>query len=152
MLKKDYNTAFPEDEDDSNYMNHKQLEYFRQKLIKWRETLQKESEELATELLRPQVDADLTDMATREYNIVLILKNSKRNEALIMEINKAIQRIDDGLYGYCEETGEKIGIARLEANPITLYSIEEQERREKQQKLYSNDQESDFNNNFLNDN
>ena len=150
MLQKNYITH-SEDEDDSNYMDHKQLEYFRQKLTKWREALQKESEEQTTEVLQPQADADLTDMATREYNTELILKTRKRNEALTIEIDKALKRINDGLYGYCEETGEKIGIARLEANPITLYCIEEQERREKQQKLYSDDQEPDYNNNFLND-
>ena len=150
MLQKNYTTP-SEDEDDSNYMDHKQLEYFREKLIKWREALKKECEEQTSEVLQPQADADLTDMATREYNTELILKTRKRNEALIIEIDKALKRISDGLYGYCEETGEKIGIARLEANPITLYCIEEQERREKQQKLYSDDQESDYNNNFLND-
>ena len=150
MLQKNYMTP-PEDEDDSNYMDHKQLEYFRQKLTKWREALQKESEEQTIEVLQPQADADLTDMATREYNTELILKTRKRNEALTIEIDKALKRINDGLYGYCEETGEKIGLARLEANPITLYCIEEQERREKQQKLYSDDQEPDYNNNFLND-
>ncbi|MGN7618890.1 MAG: TraR/DksA family transcriptional regulator [Ehrlichia sp.] len=133
MLQKNYITP-SEDEDDSNYMDHKQLEYFRQKLIKWREALQKESEEQTIEVLQPQADADLTDMATREYNTELILKTRKRNEALTTEIDKALKRINDGLYGYCEETGEKIGIPRLEANPVTLYCIEEQERREKQQK------------------
>ncbi|MCU7611309.1 TraR/DksA family transcriptional regulator [Anaplasma capra] len=130
------------DEEDENYMNPKQLDYFRNKLIAWKQALQKESEEKAKEVLQSCVDADLTDMATREYETDLTLQTCNRNDALTVEIDKALQRIDDGLYGYCEETGEKIGTARLEANPVTLYCIEEQERREKQQKLY-NDKEED---------
>ncbi|QGR02132.1 TraR/DksA family transcriptional regulator [Ehrlichia ruminantium] len=151
MLQKNYTIKSDEPKNDSHYMNHKQLEYFRNKLIKWHEALQKESEEQTIEVLQPQADADLTDMAIKEYNTELILKTRKRNEMLTIEINKALQRIENGSYGYCEETGEEIGIARLKANPITLYCIEEQERREKQQQLY-NDEELEYNHNFLNDN
>ncbi|MDD9361695.1 MAG: TraR/DksA C4-type zinc finger protein, partial [Anaplasma sp.] len=67
----------------------------------------------------------------------LTLQACNRNDELALEIDKALQRIDEGLYGYCEETGEKIGLGRLKANPVTLYCIEEQERRERQQKLYN---------------
>ncbi|KJV69341.1 TraR/DksA family transcriptional regulator [Candidatus Neoehrlichia procyonis] len=128
-------------DDDEHYMDHKQLEYFREKLIKWRDILQKESEEKTNEILQAQVDSDLTDMATKEYATNITLQTYNRNDALTAEINKALQRINDGIYGYCEETGEKIGIARLEANPITLYCIEEQERREKQQRLHNIDED-----------
>ncbi|ACZ48915.1 dnaK suppressor protein [Anaplasma centrale str. Israel] len=129
------------DEEDENYMNPKQLDYFRNKLITWKQALQRESAEKAREVLQSHADADLTDMATREYDTDLTLQTCDRNDALTVEIDKALQRIDNGLYGYCEETGEKIGTARLEANPVTLYCIEEQERREKQQKLYSDEGE-----------
>ncbi|CAH57753.1 DNAK suppressor protein [Ehrlichia ruminantium] len=151
MLQKNYTIKSDEPENDSHYMSHKQLEYFRDKLIKWHEALQKESQEQTIEVLQPQADTDLTDMAIKEYNTELILKTRQRNEILTIEINKALQRIENGSYGYCEETGEEIGIARLKANPITLYCIEEQERREKQQQLY-NDTELEDNHNFLNDN
>ncbi|CEG20744.1 TraR/DksA family transcriptional regulator [Anaplasma phagocytophilum] len=134
MLPKDY--VF-DDEDDENYMNHRQLDYFRQKLIQWKAALKKESEEKTREVLQSHVDADLTDMATREYDTDLTLQACNRNDELALEIDKALQRIDEGLYGYCEETGEKIGLGRLKANPVTLYCIEEQERRERQQKLYN---------------
>ncbi|QXK92293.1 TraR/DksA family transcriptional regulator [Neoehrlichia mikurensis] len=130
-------------DEDEHYMDHKQLEYFREKLVKWRDSLQKESEEKTNEILQAQIDSDLTDMATKEYATHITLQTYNRNDILTNEINKALQRINDGIYGYCEETGEKIGIARLEANPITLYCIEEQERREKQQRLYNNIDEDD---------
>ena len=134
MLQKD--CVFDED-DDENYMNPRQLDYFRQRLIEWRAALKKESEEKTREVLQTHVDADLTDMATREYETDLTLQACCRNDELTLEIDKALKRIDEGLYGYCEETGEKIGLGRLNANPVTLYCIEEQERRERQQKLYS---------------
>ncbi|MFV9839188.1 MAG: TraR/DksA family transcriptional regulator [Aaplasma endosymbiont of Hyalomma asiaticum] len=134
MLQQDY--VF-DDDDDENYMNPRQLDYFRQKLIEWRAALKKESEEKTKEVLLTHVDADLTDMATREYETDLTLQACNRNDELTLEIDKALKRIDEGLYGYCEETGEKIGLGRLKANPVTLYCIEEQERRERQQKLYS---------------
>ncbi|MGN7678452.1 MAG: TraR/DksA family transcriptional regulator [Anaplasma sp.] len=126
----------PDDEEDENYMNPKQLDYFRSKLIAWKQALQQESEKKAAEALQSHADADLTDMATREHETDLTLQTCNRNDALAVEIDNALRRIDCGLYGYCEETGEKIGLARLEANPVTLYCIEEQERREKQQQLY----------------
>ncbi|WP_333939460.1 TraR/DksA family transcriptional regulator [Candidatus Anaplasma sp. TIGMIC] len=127
-------------------MNPRQLEYFRKQLIEWRETLRRESEEKTKEVLQSHVDADLTDMATREYDTDLTLQACNRNDELALEIDKALQRIDTGLYGYCEETGEKIGIGRLKANPVTLYCIEEQERRERRQKLYNtgDDDEDDL--------
>ena len=134
MLPDDYKF----DEEDENYMNQRQLDYFKQRLLEWRAALERESEEKTKEVLQAHVDADLTDMATREYETDLTLQACIRNDELTVEIDKALQRIRDGLYGYCEETGEKIGIGRLKANPITLYCIEEQERRERQQKLYNN--------------
>ncbi|QJC27979.1 RNA polymerase-binding transcription factor DksA [Anaplasma platys] len=134
MLPEDYEF----DEEDENYMNQRQLDYFKQRLLEWRAALEKESEEKTKEVCQAHVDADLTDMATREYETDLTLQACIRNDELTVEIDKALQRIKDGLYGYCEETGEKIGIGRLKANPVTLYCIEEQERRERQQKLYNN--------------
>ncbi|KOR31494.1 molecular chaperone DnaK [Achromatium sp. WMS3] len=121
---------------DEDYMGPKQLEYFRQKLIAWREELiievQKTLDELRDQTY--QEIGDEADRANRESEHALELRNRDRYNKLLPKINAALARIEDGSYGYCEETGEPIGIARLEARPIATLSVEAQERRELRQR------------------
>ena len=112
--------------DKGPFMNPVMLEYFRQKLIRWREELLRESSETiqqtlqSTELQKP----DLADRASAETDHALELRTRDRERKLISKINEALLRIEDGTYGYCEETGEPIGVARLDARPIATLSIE----------------------------
>jgi DnaK suppressor protein len=114
------------------------LEYFRLKLVDWRSDLLRESSETIhntlqeTELQQP----DLADRATAETDHALELRTRDRERKLISKINSALQRINDGEYGYCEETGEPIGVPRLEARPVATLSLEAQERHEKMEKTH----------------
>lgn len=114
------------------YMNARQLEYFRRKLVEWRATLRKESGETLEALQEsaPQ-EPDLADRATTEIDRALELRTRDRARKLISKIDAALKRIEDGTYGYCEETGEPIGLKRLEARPIATLSFEAQERHER---------------------
>ncbi len=120
------------------FMNPIMKEYFRQKLIAWREELLKESEVTiqntlqTTELQKP----DLADRASAETDHALELRTRDRERKLITKINEALLRIDDGSYGYCEETGEPIGVGRLDARPIATLSIEAQERHERMERTH----------------
>ncbi|AHE99493.1 RNA polymerase-binding protein DksA [Thioalkalivibrio paradoxus] len=116
---------------DEPYMNPRQLEYFRRKLQAWREELIAESEE-TLEHLRTEnwQEADPNDRATHESEASLELRTRDRYRKLIGKIDSALRRIDLGEYGYCEETGEPIGLARLEARPIATLSVEAQEAHE----------------------
>lgn len=120
------------------FMNPVMLEYFRQKLITWREELIKESEDTiqstlqTTELQKP----DIADRASAETDHALELRTRDRERKLITKINEALLRIDDGSYGYCEETGEPIGVGRLDARPIATLSIEAQERHERMERTH----------------
>lgn len=119
------------------YMNPKQLEYFRQKLIAWREELMQEAQE-TLENLRDQAYqevGDEADRANRESEHGLELRTRDRYRKLQRKIEQALERIDDGSYGYCEDTGDPIGIRRLEARPIATLSIDAQERREMKEKV-----------------
>lgn len=124
--------------DKKEYMNPVMLEYFRQKLIEWRSELLRESSETIqntlqeTELQKP----DLADRASAETDHALELRTRDRERKLISKINEALMRIDDGEYGYCEETGEPIGVARLEARPVATLSLEAQERHERKEKTH----------------
>ena len=124
--------------DKKGYMNPIMLEYFRQKLIEWRSELLRESSETIqhtlqeTELQKP----DLADRASAETDHALELRTRDRERKLISKINEALMRIDDGEYGYCEETGEPIGVARLEARPVATLSLEAQERHERKEKTH----------------
>ena len=119
------------------YMNSLQLEYFRQKLLRWREELLHESEETLHHLQEEDHnEPDITDRATTETNRALELRTRDRARKLIAKIDEALARIEDGSYGYCEETGEPIGLARLEARPIATLSVEAQERHERLEKTY----------------
>ncbi|MDY0030152.1 MAG: RNA polymerase-binding protein DksA [Pseudobdellovibrionaceae bacterium] len=124
--------------DDEEFMNPVMKEYFRQKLIAWREELLKESEGTihntlqSTELQKP----DLADRASAETDHALELRTRDRERKLITKINEALLRIDDDTYGYCEETGEPITVGRLDARPIATLSLEAQERHERMERTH----------------
>ena len=119
------------------FMNSKMKEYFRLKLINWKKDLLKESSQTLKKLQKEENSPkpDLTDRATEEIERSFELRTRDRERKLIIKIDGALKRIDDGSYGYCEETGEAIGIKRLEARPIATLSIEAQEIHEKKKKL-----------------
>ena len=117
------------------YMNSKQLEYFRMKLVTWRDELVEESRETISNLQGEVRDVgDEAERATRETENSLELRTRDRYRKLINKINKTLDRLDDGDYGYCEETGEEIGLKRLEARPIATLCLDAQERWELRQK------------------
>lgn len=129
-LPKDYKPS-----PDEEYMNPTQIEYFRQKLITWRDELVEESRETISNLQSEVRDVgDEAERATRETENSLELRTRDRYRKLINKINKTLARIDDGEYGYCEETGEEIGLKRLEARPIATLCLDAQERWEIRQK------------------
>ena len=122
------------------FMNPKQQEYFRSKLRTWRSELLKESEETLESLQEGGLqEADLADRASAEMEKSLELRTRDRARKLISKIDAAIQRIEDGSYGYCEETGEPISLKRLEARPIATLSVEAQERHERMERTHRSD-------------
>ncbi|MCK5384927.1 MAG: RNA polymerase-binding protein DksA [Alphaproteobacteria bacterium] len=129
------------EKDKGEFMNLIMKEYFRRQLISWREELLKESEATihdtlqGTELQKP----DLADRASAETDHALELRTRDRERKLIAKINSTLRKIDEDEYGYCEETGEPIGIARLKARPIASLSIEAQERHERMEKTQRDD-------------
>jgi DnaK suppressor protein len=119
------------------YMNAKQLEYFRHKLQNWRAELIAESQETINNLKEENWrEPDLSDRASLETEAGVELRTRNRYLKLIGKIDSALRRIDDKTYGYCEETGDPIGIKRLEARPVATMTIEAQERHEKMEKQY----------------
>lgn len=123
--------------EDEEFMNSKMAEYFRQKLLKWRAELLQESNETLQHLQEsPGVEPDIADRASLETERALELRTRDRARKLIAKIDEAVERIDDGAYGFCEETGEPISISRLEARPIATLSIEAQERHERMEKTH----------------
>lgn len=122
------------------FMNERQREYFRRKLLTWREDILKESKETISALQAETVQhADLTDRATSEADRALELRTRDRQRKLISKIDAALRRIDEGTYGFCEDTGEPISLRRLDARPIATLSIEAQERHERREKVYRDD-------------
>lgn len=122
------------------FMNPLQVEYFRQKLLKWRADLLKEADETLASLSEGGIhEADITDRASVETDRALELRTRDRARKLISKINQALLRVENGSYGYCEETGEPIGLKRLEARPIATLSIEAQERHERMEKIHRDD-------------
>jgi len=118
-------------------MNPKQREYFRQKLMRWREELLKESSETLQHLQEESLqEADMTDRASLETDRSIELRTRDRERKLISKIDAALRRIDDGTYGYCEETAEPIGVRRLDARPIATLSLEAQERHERMERTH----------------
>src|SRR5881392_2521580 len=122
------------------FMNERQREYFRQKLLNWREDILKEAKETLQHLQdENQNHPDLADRASSETDRAIELRARDRQRKPIAKIDAAIKRIDDGSYGYCEETGEPISLKRLEARPIATLSIEAQERHERRERVYLDD-------------
>ena len=123
--------------EDEDFMNERQLEYFKQKLIDWKEDILRESGETLKHLQsETENHPDLADRASSETDRSLELRTRDRQRKLISKIDAALQRIEDNTYGYCEETGEPISLKRLEARPIATLSVEAQERHEKREKVY----------------
>jgi DnaK suppressor protein len=126
--------------EDEPFMNERQLEYFKQKLHNWKEDILRESRETLSHL---QTDTenhpDIADRASSETDRALELRTRDRQRKLISKIDEALRRIEDGSYGYCEETGEPIGVARLEARPIATLSLEAQERHERRERVHRDD-------------
>jgi DnaK suppressor protein len=127
--------------EDEPFMNPVMLEYFRLKLLRWQAELLQESNETLASL---QVDGgmqepDLADRASAETDRALELRTRDRERKLLSKIQAALQRIDDGSYGYCEQTGDPIGVKRLEARPIATMSLEAQERHERLERTQRDD-------------
>ena len=126
--------------DDEPFMSPQQIDYFRSRLMSWREQLLEESTDTISHLQEePQLEADLVDCAANETDRTIELRARDRERKLINKIEHALKRIDEGSYGYCDETGEPIGVKRLEARPIATLSLEAQERHERRERLQRND-------------
>ena len=126
--------------DKEKFMNAKQQEYFRQKLKGWRLELLDDASETRQNLQETSVvEADIADRASTETDRSLELRTRDRARKLISKIDEALERIEDGSYGFCVETDEPIGVKRLEARPIATLSLEAQERHEKMEKIYRDD-------------
>ena len=122
------------------FMNKKQREYFRKKLLAWKEDIVRESRETLQHLQNGDAHVpDLADRASTETERSLELRTRDRQRKLVAKIDEALERIDDGTYGYCEETGEPINLKRLDARPIATLSIEAQERHERRERVYRDD-------------
>jgi DnaK suppressor protein len=126
--------------EDEPFMNERQREYFRRKLIRWKGDILKEAQEtLATLQSENENHPDLADRASSETDRAIELRARDRQRKLIAKIDAALARIDDGSYGYCEETGDPISLKRLEARPIATLSLEAQERHERNERVYRDD-------------
>ncbi|MBI3703696.1 MAG: RNA polymerase-binding protein DksA [Rhizobiales bacterium] len=126
--------------DKEPFMNERQRDYFRAKLLAWREDILKEAKETLLHLQEEnQNHPDLADRASSETDRAIELRARDRQRKLIAKIDEALARIDDGTYGYCEETGEPISLRRLEARPIATLSVEAQERHERRERVYRDD-------------
>lgn len=123
--------------EDEPFMNDRQRDYFRRKLIRWREDLLRESREtLAALQSENENHPDLADRASSETDRAIELRARDRQRKLISKIEAALGRLDDGSYGFCEETGEPISLKRLDARPIATLSVEAQERHERRERVY----------------
>ena len=123
-----------------SFMNERQREYFRRKLNTWKEDILRESRETIQNLqTEPTPNADLADRATTEAERQLELRTRDRQRKLIAKIDAALRRLEDGSYGFCEETGEPIALRRLDARPIATLSVEAQERHERRERVYRDD-------------
>jgi DnaK suppressor protein len=126
--------------DKEPFMNERQREYFRVKLVSWRDDILKEAKETLAHLQAENENhPDIADRASSETDRAIELRARDRQRKLIAKIDAAIARLDDGTYGYCEETGEPISLRRLEARPIATLSIEAQERHERRERVYRDD-------------
>ena len=126
--------------EDESFMNARQREYFRRKLLEWRDELVRESTQTLQHLQQDSLqEADLADRASVESERSLELRTRDRERKLLSKIDDALERIQDGSYGYCEETGEPISLSRLDARPIATLTIEAQERHEMRERTYRDD-------------
>ncbi|MGD9540432.1 RNA polymerase-binding protein DksA [Methylocystis sp.] len=126
--------------EDEPFMCDRQREYFRRKLLGWKEDILHESRETLAALQNENENhPDLADRASSETDRAIELRARDRQRKLIAKIDAALTRLDDGSYGYCEETGEPISLKRLDARPIATLSIEAQERHERREKVYRDD-------------
>ncbi|WP_108658472.1 RNA polymerase-binding protein DksA [Acuticoccus kandeliae] len=126
--------------EDEPFMNERQQEYFRKKLLDWRSEILREAKFTLEQLAeRERNHPDLTDRATSEADHAIELRARDRQRKLIAKIDSALARLDEGTYGYCEETGEPIGLRRLDARPIATLSIEAQERHERRERVHRDD-------------
>ena len=134
-LPKDYTPSEKEP-----FMNAKQKEFFKRKLLAWRSDIIQETKETLNNLQKEVVNfSDIADRASSETDRSLELRARDRQRKLISKIDEALLRIEDGAYGYCEDTGESIGLKRLVARPIATLSIDSQERHERKEKVYRED-------------
>ena len=123
--------------EDEPFMNERQREYFRRRLVQWKEEILRESRETLQNLaLETLTQADLADRASTEAERANELRARDRQRKLIAKIDSALRRIDEGTYGFCEDSGDPITLRRLEARPIATLSIEAQERHEKRERIY----------------
>src|ERR1700729_2916783 len=126
--------------EDEAFMNERQLEYFKQKLLDWKDDILRESRETVTHLqAETENHPDLADRASSEADRALELRTRDRQRKLIAKIDDALRRIEERIYGYCEETGEPISLARLEARPIATFGLEAQERHERRERVHRDD-------------
>ena len=122
------------------FMNERQREYFRRKLLRWKDDILRESRETIQNLqAETTINADLVDRAATEAERQLELRTRDRQRKLIAKIDAAMHRLEDGSYGFCEETGEPISLKRLDARPIATLSLEAQERHERRERVYRDD-------------
>lgn len=134
-LADDYRPA-----EDEPFMNDRQMEYFRRKLLNWKAELLDDSKSTIEELQQTTRNIpDIADRASEETDRALELRTRDRQRKLVSKIDAAIRRIDEGEYGYCEETGEPISLKRLDARPIATLSLEAQERHERAEKVHRDD-------------
>jgi DnaK suppressor protein len=136
MPVEEMNGGYKPSEDEA-FMNERQKEYFRRKLIAWKEEILRESQDtLAALQNESESHPDLADRASSETDRSIELRARDRQRKLIAKINAALERLDDGTYGYCEETGEPISLKRLDARPIATLSVEAQERHERRERTH----------------
>ena len=126
--------------DDEPFMNDRQKEYFRKKLLDWKDSILNESKETVSQM---QEDArnipDVADRASEETDRALELRTRDRQRKLVVKIDAALRRLETDDYGYCEDTGNPISLKRLDARPIATLSLEAQERHERREKVYRDD-------------
>ncbi|RMD47241.1 MAG: RNA polymerase-binding protein DksA [Alphaproteobacteria bacterium] len=135
VLDADYKPA-----EDEPFMNERQLEYFRRKLLKWKEEILAESQMTIEQMQKGGSQLpDVADRAAEETARAIELRTRDRQRKLIAKIDAALKRIEDGTYGYCEETGEPISLKRLDARPIATLSLEAQERHERKERVFRDD-------------
>jgi DnaK suppressor protein len=124
---------------EKDYMNEAQLAFFRKRLLELRDQLLQNADDTGEHLRENEITTDPSDRATLEEEYTLELRTRDRERKLLKKVEKSLRLIDDGSYGWCEETGEPIGVPRLLARPTATLSLEAQERRERVQKLYGDD-------------